>query len=69
MDSGLTTKITKSTKIQVRFLFFVTFVAFVVTVPTAAITLVSVEDKIAIGRQANADTRKKIPELQDQGIR
>ena len=66
MDAGLTTKITKSTKIRVRFLFFVTFV---VTVPTAAITLISVEDEIAIGREANADTRKKIPELPDQEVR
>ena len=68
-DSCLTTKSTKSTKIQVRLGVFVTFVAFVVSVPTAAITLISVEDEIAIGREANADTRKKIPELQDHEVR
>jgi predicted Zn-dependent protease len=31
-----------------------------------AITLVSVEDEIAIGRQANAQVRTQIPELRDQ---
>ena len=38
-------------------------------VPTAAITLISVKDEIAIGREANADTRRKIPELADQEVR
>ena len=31
-----------------------------------AITLVSVEDEIAIGRQANAQVRKQVPELRDE---
>ena len=37
--------------------------------PTAAITLISVQDEIAIGREANANTRKQIPELKDQDVR
>jgi predicted Zn-dependent protease len=69
MDLDSTTKLTKSTKIKVPAGFFVTFVAFVVSVPVAAITLLSVEDEIAIGRQTNADTRKKLPELSDQAVR
>ena len=31
-----------------------------------AITLVSVEDEIAIGRQANAQVRKQVPEMRDE---
>jgi len=69
MDSVSTTKRTTSTKIQVRSRVFATFVAFVVTVPTAAITLISVQDEIAIGKETNADTRKKIPELSDPAVR
>jgi len=37
-------------------------------VPSAAITLVSVQDEIAIGRQANADTRKQLAVLPDQEV-
>ena len=52
--------------------FFVIFVSFVANLGVLcgrAITLISVEDEIAIGRQSNADTRKKIAELQDQEVR
>jgi predicted Zn-dependent protease len=40
-------------------------------VPTSAlaITLVSVQDEIAIGRQANADTRKQLAALSDAEVR
>lgn len=50
------------------FYVFVPFVAFVVNLG-AAITLMSVEEEIKIGREANADTRKKIPELADSDVR
>ena len=39
------------------------------TAPAAAIDLISVKDEIAIGRQANADVRKKMPELADREVR
>ena len=38
-------------------------------VPTTAITLMSVEEEIAIGRQANTDTRKQLAELADPEVR
>jgi len=38
------------------------------SVSTAAITLVSVEQEIAIGRQANAGMQKQMPELRDPEI-
>jgi len=37
--------------------------------PAGAIDLVSVKDEIAIGRQANADARKQMPELTDREVR
>ena len=40
-----------------------------VTAPVAAIDLISVKDEIAIGRQANADARKQMPELTDREVR
>ena len=36
------------------------------TASLLAITLVSVEDEIAIGRQANAQVRKQVPEMRDE---
>ena len=69
MKSDSTTKFAKSTKIRVCLRIFVAFVCFVVSIPTAAITLISVEDEIAIGKDTNADTRKKLPELSDQAVR
>ena len=53
----------------VIFVIFVSFVADLGVLRGHAITLISVEDEIAIGRQANADTRKKIPELPDREVR
>ena len=44
--------------------FSVLFVA-----PDAAITLISVEREVEIGRQANADIRKTTPELSDREVR
>jgi predicted Zn-dependent protease len=67
----LATKVTKNHKV---FLFVIS--VFFVAIPSVlrgpligAITLMSVEEEIAIGREANADTRKKIPELPDQDVR
>ena len=37
--------------------------------PVAAITLISVNDEIEIGRKANADLRKQTPELTDRDVR
>jgi len=37
--------------------------------PAGAIDLVSVKDEITIGRQANADARKQMPELTDREVR
>jgi predicted Zn-dependent protease len=37
--------------------------------PVAAITLISVDQEIAIGREANAKVRKDVPELTDAGVR
>jgi predicted Zn-dependent protease len=64
----LATKITKDHKVFF-FVFFVSFVANLGILGGRAITLISVEDEIAIGKQTNADTRKKIPELADQAVR
>ena len=44
-------------------------IVLVVAVPTVAITLISVQDEIAIGRQANADTQKRLAELKDPEVR
>ena len=44
-------------------------IVIVVAVPSAAITLISVQDEIAIGRQANADTQKELAELRDPDVR
>jgi len=49
--------------------FFVFFVAFVVLPSAAAITLISIQDEIAIGRQTNADTRKRLAEVSDADVR
>ena len=38
-------------------------------VPAAAINLISVEQEIAIGKEANANTRKQVPELADADVR
>jgi predicted Zn-dependent protease len=64
----LAPKVTKKHKVFV-FVIFVSFVASLGVLCGRAITLISVADEIAIGREANADTRKKIPELQDQDVR
>jgi beta-barrel assembly-enhancing protease len=50
----------------VLFVFFVAiyFVAFVVS-PSAQFSLVSVEQEIEIGREANAQVRKEMPEVRD----
>src|SRR5688572_9378211 len=37
--------------------------------PAAAINLISVDQEIAIGREANANTRKQVPELADADVR
>ena len=50
-------------------MIFVSFVAHLGVLGGHAITLISVEDEIAIGKETNADTRKKIPELSDQAVR
>lgn len=39
------------------------------SVPAAAINLISVDQEIAIGREANANTRKQVPELADADVR
>lgn len=46
-------------------------VAFLVlaAAPAAAINLISVDQEIAIGREANANTRKQVPELADADVR
>jgi predicted Zn-dependent protease len=62
----------KSRRFQILFVFFVFFVffvAFVVLPSAAAITLISVPDEIAIGRQTNADTRKRLAEVSDADVR
>ena len=40
-----------------------------ISTPLAAITLMSVDEEIKIGREANADARKKIPVLGDEDVR
>jgi predicted Zn-dependent protease len=40
-----------------------------VSVPAAAITFISVDQEIAIGREANANTRRQVPELTDAEVR
>jgi predicted Zn-dependent protease len=48
----------------------VLLVLWVLVVPAAlAITLVSVEQEVAIGREANAQIRKEVPELSDAQVR
>lgn len=44
-------------------------VLLLLAVPASAITLMSVEEEIAIGREANANTRKQLAELGDQDVR
>ena len=41
----------------------------VLSAPAAAITLLSVNQEIAIGKEANANTRRQVPELADAEIR
>jgi predicted Zn-dependent protease len=36
--------------------------------PVAAITLISVDQEVAIGREANAQVRKEVPELRDAAV-
>ena len=48
---------------------FVAFLIALTAVPTAAITFISVDQEIAIGREANANTRKQVPELTDAEVR
>src|SRR5687768_11103933 len=38
------------------------------TVATAAITLVSVQQEVEIGKQANAQVRRDVPELRDADV-
>jgi len=48
----------------VSFVAIAVFVSFVAH-PRAQISLVSVEDEIAIGRQANAQVRRQVPQVRD----
>lgn len=43
-------------------------VALVAASPGAAVTLVSVRDEIAIGRQADAEIRRRMPRLEDAAV-
>jgi beta-barrel assembly-enhancing protease len=53
--------------VRARFLV-IGCVCAVIPAAAAAITLVSVEQEIAIGREANAQIRKEMPELTDSGV-
>ena len=44
-------------------------VLYVTATPVAAITLISVQDEISIGREANKNIRKEVPELTDATVR
>lgn len=41
----------------------------ILAAPVAAINLISVDQEIAIGKEANANTRKQVPELTDTEVR
>ncbi len=63
---------TRATRIPFFFVAFVAFVVFVVLVSsrfTVALQLVSVADEITIGRQTQAETRKRTPEVGDSSVR
>ena len=49
-------------------LFFPWLVCLTLTAPVGAITLISVQQEIAIGREANATARKEIPALADPEV-
>ena len=47
----------------------VTAVLVVLSIPAAAINLISVDREIAIGKEANANTRRQVPEMADADVR
>jgi beta-barrel assembly-enhancing protease len=49
--------------------FVASILTLVVATPVAAITLISVQDEIAIGREASRNIRKQVPEFADETTR
>ena len=55
-------------RVQIRILLVATFTVAVFRFSPSAIQLISVDDEIAIGKQAQAEVRKETPELREQTV-